>query len=266
MIDRVEIARLFTDLSIAAGREILAVRQAGVETRLKNGVEPVTEADTRAEAVILLGLARALPDIPVIAEEQTADQGLGASADSFILVDPVDGTKEFISGRDDFTVNIALIVSGEPVVGVVFAPMHNEVFVGIHADRGRAAFRLTGPDYDVKDADVLATRQYGSEGLVATVSRSHRDPQTDEFLQKLNISGTDASGSSLKFCRIAQGKADVYPRFGPTMEWDTAAAHAVLTAAGGRVLCPEGKPFVYNKTSTGFRNGFFVAWGRERLA
>jgi 3'(2'), 5'-bisphosphate nucleotidase len=181
-------------------------------------------------------------------------------AERFFLVDPLDGTREFVARRDEFTVNVALIENGEPVLGVVYAPARRELFWG-DVRAGRAGHIDADPDGTMPSMGVaISAREPPQQGLVAVASRSHRSPETDTFLANYPITDFRSIGSSLKFCVVAQGQADIYPRIGTTMEWDTAAGQAVLTAAGGRVTTLEGEPFRYGKP--GFRNGNFVARGR----
>lgn len=243
-----------------AGGAIMAVYGTDFSVRGKADASPVTEADEAAEKILLADLAAIAPGIPVVAEESAAAGRIPDVADRFFLVDPLDGTKEFISHRDEFTVNVALIENGLPALGVVFAPARRELFWGdVHAQR---AGRIDAdPDGTMPSMGTsIAARVAPEQGLVAVASRSHRTPETDAFLANYPVAEFRSIGSSLKFCLVATGDADLYPRVGPTMEWDTAAGHAVLLAAGGRVTDLEGRPFLYGKP--GFRNGNFVARGR----
>ncbi|MDP3739633.1 MAG: 3'(2'),5'-bisphosphate nucleotidase CysQ [Hyphomonadaceae bacterium] len=261
--ERNRLARLFGAISSDAGIAVMEVYQSDFETRTKADRSPVSDADEKAEEIILARLDKELPGIPVLAEEQAARDGVGGSiADAFLLVDPVDGTKEFIQRKGDFTVNIALIVGGRPVAGCVYAPARQEMYFG-----GAEARLIEGfaPGAKLTEGRVLATRAYPDDGLVAITSSSHLNEETKKFLARHRIKASTAIGSSLKFCWVAAGKADVYPRWGPTMEWDTAAGHAVLQAAGGRMLRPDGSDFLYGKADKGFANGPFIAWGREPL-
>jgi 3'(2'), 5'-bisphosphate nucleotidase len=244
-----------------AGGAIMAVYATGFAVRDKPDASPVTAADEAAERIILADLADIAPDIPVVAEESVAGGSIPAVADRFFLVDPLDGTKEFIGRRDEFTVNIALIENGEPVLGVVLAPARRELFWG-DVRAGRAGHMDAEPDGTMPlMGSPLRARVAPAEGLVAVASRSHRSPETDEFLAKYPVTEFRSIGSSLKFCLVAAGQADIYPRLGPTMEWDTAAGHAVLAAAGGSVTTLDGGPFRYGKPD--FRNGSFLARGRR---
>jgi 3'(2'), 5'-bisphosphate nucleotidase len=238
-----------------AGAAALDVRAEGVSAELKADRSPVTRADRQAEAIILNRLAAAFPDIPVVAEEAHSaglvPERLGPR---FFLVDPIDGTREFIAGRDEFTVNIALVEDGRPVAGVVFVPALDELYVG----SPRGAFRSRG----THGAEPIEVRAQNA-APVALASRSHRTTATDDWLARHGIDTVLSVGSSLKFCRLAEGAADVYPCLGPTMEWDTAAGQAVLEAAGGRVTQPDGSPLTYAKRGRAglpdFRNPAFVA-------
>jgi len=235
-----------------AGRVVLEHYARGTEVRTKADASPVTAADEAAETLILAGLERLGPDIPVVAEERVSQGDVPDLAGGrFFLVDPLDGTKEFLSRNGEFTVNIALIEDRRPRMGVVLAPARDLAWWGLV---GEGAHRRQG------DAvHPIRVRPRPAEGVIAIASRSHRDAETEAFLEAAGVAETISAGSSLKFCRVAEGRADVYPRFGPTMEWDTAAGQAVLEAAGGRVTTPDGAPFLYQKP--GFRNGPFVAHG-----
>jgi 3'(2'), 5'-bisphosphate nucleotidase len=261
--ERDRLARIFAAIASDAGVAVMDVYKNDFETRTKADRSPVSDADEKAEEIILARLESELPGIPVLAEERAAREGLGEKiTGDFLLVDPVDGTKEFVQRKGDFTVNIALISAGRPVAGVVYAPARKELYFGGASARMIDAFE---PGAKIADGRVLKTRDYPAEGLTAMTSSSHLTEETRKFLARHKIVSSTAIGSSLKFCWVAAGKADVYPRWGPTMEWDTAAGHAVLEAAGGKVLTPEGSPFLYGKGALGFENGPFLAWGREPL-
>jgi 3'(2'), 5'-bisphosphate nucleotidase len=240
-------------LADRAGAVILEYYHGDVAVRTKADASPVTAADEAAEAVILARLAELTPDVPVVAEETVAAGHVPEIDDGpFWLVDPLDGTKEFLSRNGEFTVNIALIQAREPVLGVVLAPARRQAWWGV---RGKGAV--------ARDAEgntrPIAVRKAPPAGLVAIASRSHRDAETQAFLDQAGVAECISAGSSLKFCLIAEGKADLYPRFGRTMEWDVAAGHAVLSAAGGRVTTRDGAPFLYRKP--GFENPPFIARG-----
>ena len=261
MTDLDDLALAFARLASAAGRVVMDVYATDFEVRTKGDLSPVSEADERAEALLVPGVTALLPGVPVVAEEAVSRGELPDVAGEFVLIDPVDGTREFVSRNGDFTVNVALVRDGVPVVGVVYAPARQRLFVG-----GGAAWSgtLTAGE-DLPELMPLTTRAYPDSGLVAVASRSHLDERTQAFLDRLQPADTRSAGSSLKFCLVAAGEADVYPRFGPTMEWDTAAGDAVLRAAGGTVVDEAGDVFRYGKVETGLRNGAFVCWGQEPL-
>jgi 3'(2'), 5'-bisphosphate nucleotidase len=255
----------FERLALDAGKAILEVYNAGPNVSLKADSSPVTEADERAEAIILAGLKAAFPDIPVVAEEAAAAGNIpDVSGRKFFLVDPLDGTKEFINKRDDFTVNIALIENGVPTAGIVYAPARHVAYTGIDS---RAEKLTIADDFTIAARERIGCRKVAEE-LTAVASRSHNSPETEAFLSERGITSTKSVGSSLKFCMVAEGAADVYPRFGRTMEWDTAAGDAVLRAAGGMTLDLDEREFRYGKTrqasDSDFANGHFVAWGARR--
>jgi len=262
--DRTEILGLFEASAIAAGRVILDIYKAGADVRLKSDKSPVTEADEAAERVILDALSRDLPGIPVVAEEEVAAGRIpDISGGRFILVDPLDGTREFIGGHDDFTVNIALIEDGTPVLGVVHAPALGALFLG-GADKAEKV-KLDQADAVVARLPIAARKK--SPSPAALVSRSHNCEATEAYIRKSEIMERKTVGSSLKFCLVAEGLADIYPRFGPTMEWDTAAGDAVLRAAGGMVSTEDGAPLTYGKHLAGlrpFENPPFIATGRPQ--
>lgn len=256
-----KLAEALIEISAEAGAVIMDVFNAGFEVETKDDDSPVTIADQRAEDVILAGLAEAAPGIPVIAEELfAAGQAPDVASGPFFLVDPLDGTKEFINRRDAFTVNIALIEARRPVLGVVYAPATDRLYCGLCGGDGPAtAFRIEGLSAGGRTREPLATRPTDPAHLTIVASKSHRNPATEAYLAQYPEAETVSIGSSLKFCLVAAGEADFYPRLGPTMEWDTGAGHAVLLAAGGDVLAPDGTPFEYLKP--GFKNGFFLARG-----
>jgi 3'(2'),5'-bisphosphate nucleotidase len=252
-------------LAIAAGEEIMQVYASGtIDVARKADASPVTEADSRAEAIILEGLRQAFPDIPVVAEEEVAAGGAPESANRFFLVDPLDGTKEFISRNGEFTVNIALVEHGVPVAGIVYAPALGDIYIGeaSGARRARVANGVCAAWSDIRCRKAPAA-------LTAVGSRSHGTEATTRFLERFTIDSFVSRGSSLKFCLVAAGEADIYPRLGRTMEWDTAAGDAVLRAAGGIVADLDGQPLGYDKRNQAhdadFANGSFVAYGDPAL-
>ncbi|MDQ0457122.1 3'(2'),5'-bisphosphate nucleotidase CysQ [Rhizobium paknamense] len=253
---------VFERAALLAGREIMAVFHHGATVRSKEDASPVTEADERAEAVILSHLAAAFGDIPVVAEEAVAAGHIPATESGrFILVDPLDGTKEFIRKSNDFTVNIALVEDGVPTLGVVYAPASGVLYSGGSDGAEKVA---VSADFEILHRQPIKARQTLSPP-VAVASRSHAGPETEAFLAARAIRDTRSVGSSLKFCLVAEGDADVYPRYGRTMEWDTAAGDAVLRAAGGMTLTLGGTPLLYGKRKqaedSDFANPFFIAWG-----
>lgn len=268
-----ELNRVLVPLAIETGRIVFEFYNTDFKVQHKNDKSPVTDADHAAEAYILDGLNKHWPQITVVAEEMCAGGIIPAATDLFFLVDPLDGTKEFINKRDEFTVNIGLIVNGAPYYGVVFAPALGDLYVSLSGAKAGHAFiepanlvdGSAETDFDKTDFQEITTRDWGSAELGAVVSRSHMDEKTAEFLRNNNISDEISSGSSLKFCKIAAGAADIYPRFGPTMEWDTAAGHGVVCAAGGIVVDGSGQPFRYGKDEAGYLNGDFVACAKSAL-
>ena len=221
----------------------------------KDDLSPVTEADHAAEAVILARLKESFPDVPVIAEEDAAQFGTPSQIGRrFFLVDPLDGTKAFVRGDEHFTVNIGLVEDGVPVAGAVAAPVQGRVW-------------FTGPEGCLRRgfkggvAESVRVRPWNKDEAVALISHTMGAPEAEALRLQYGFAKTLAMDSSIKLCIIAEGSADIYPRHGPTMEWDIAAGHAVLAAAGGSVRGPDGTPFVYGKADKGFKNGWFVARG-----
>lgn len=258
MTDADRLARVLAAICARAAIPVMEVYATEFTADQKADRSPVTEADRRAEDVILHELAGVLPGVPVLAEE-SFEAGLRPDiAGEFVLVDPVDGTKEFINKNDEFTINIALIRDRVPVAGCVYAPALSRIWLG--GREAASAPLAAGAAFDPDAAQSIRTRPAPAGGLTAVMSRSHADEETRAFADKLGVTDTVSAGSSLKFCRVAEGAADVYPRFGPTKEWDTGAGHAVLIAAGGAVTRPDGGPFLYGKTETDYLNGPFVAW------
>ncbi len=244
-------------LALEAGAKAMTIYAGPFAVGAKGDASPVTQADRLGEEIIVRGLAALAPSIPVLAEEAASGGTIPDLGAEFFLVDPLDGTKEFITKTGEFTVNIALVRDGAPVLGVVYAPAMSKLYLGV---RGHGAFmRRTGAG---EAALPIRARVAARDGLVAVASRSHRGPETDAFLSTLKIADFAAAGSSLKFCLIAEGLADVYPRLGRTMEWDTGAGQAVLEAAGGRVVeFGTEAPLRYGKKVRGFDNPHFIAWG-----
>lgn len=248
--------KALVDVAYCAGEQVMAVYRAmdNADVQCKQDASPVTKADRDAEAIILKHLYALTPKIPVVAEEEVSAGRIPSIDKVFWLVDPLDGTKEFISGNGEFTVNIALIEDGQAVLGVVYAPALGRMFYGM---KSYGAF--------VKENDKvkkISCRIPPSDGLTVVASRSHGDErELDRFLSGKRIAHIVNAGSSLKLCLIAVGEADLYPRLGRTMEWDIAAGHAILAAAGGTVALLDGSPLTYGKTD--FANPYFLAKGME---
>jgi 3'(2'), 5'-bisphosphate nucleotidase len=246
-------------LAQSAGREIMVIYDGDMHTRFKSDRSPVTDADDRAEKIILAGLAMHFPNIPVIAEESAAAGHIPEIQNQFFLVDPLDGTKEFISRNGEFTVNIALVENQKAILGVVYAPAISVIYVGQPGKGSNRSSLRPSDSLDETNWQLINTRVLPAEGATVLASRSHRDAETNDYLASCKVKEIIGAGSSLKFCTIAEGKADLYPRFGRTMEWDTAAGHAVLTAAGGKVMQADGNPLLYGKRARGFDNPAFIA-------
>lgn len=246
-----------------AGGIIMEIYENAPVSRMKEDSSPVTEADILAEKLILSSIEDQFPEIPVIAEEAVAAGHCPGTDEipGFFLVDPLDGTKEFLNRNGEFTVNIAYVEDRVPVLGIVYCPAKDILYAGL-ADTG--AWR----EAEGK-REAIRVRSASESGLRAVGSRSHGSAETTAFLDAIGVSDMTAVGSSLKFCVLAEGSADIYPRFGRTMEWDTAAGHAVLNAAGGQCVCPRGSPFLYGKRNqshdTDFANGHFVAVGDRKI-
>ena len=211
---------------------------------------PLTAADLAVDEIIVNGLNKAFPEIPIITEERAANHTVSHSTGRFFLIDPIDGTKEFINKSNEFTINIALIEDGTPVAGMVYAPALKRLFWGA---KNLGAFEENSEG----SADAISVRDTNSDALIVVASRSHLNAETEAFIEKNKVVSVKNAGSSLKFCLIAAGEADIYPRFGPTMEWDIAAGHAVLAAAGGVVHTIDGDPISYGQKH--YKSPFFIA-------
>ena len=249
-----------TELIAHAAAAILKVDQARVKTVGKEDGSPVTEADLAADQIIAEGLSRIAAHIPLVSEESVG-QTHGPYDASFFLVDPLDGTKEFISGHNDYTVNIALVTAGRPLLGLVCAPALGLIWRGIV---GHGAERLDMTS-GATSATAIRTRPFPGNGWVAAVSRSHLDSRTEAFIAAREPSIRQPIGSALKFCRIAEGSADIYPRLAGISEWDIAAGHAVVEAAGGRVTDTKGEPLRFGQKRGSFAVPEFIAWGDPAL-
>jgi 3'(2'), 5'-bisphosphate nucleotidase len=257
------------DLAVCAGlvRELTAISVTAAEAirrsnwesggvRIKGDETPVTAADEAAEAVIRDGLARLDPLLPVVSEERAEREMPAIEGTSFFLVDPLDGTREFIAGRSEYTVNIGLVSNGAPILGVIAAPALGLIWRGIV---GRGAERLEFSAGETSPPKAIRTRSRPEHGLRVMVSRSHLDTQTQACLDGLPGAQSVRCGSSVKFCRLAEGSADLYPRYAPTRDWDVAAGHAILAAAGGSVVTPDGAALTYG--SSQLRIPAFLAAG-----
>ena len=253
---------------LAAGRIEMNYFDAGVEVQIKADATPVTVADHEAEVVLVDGLNKVAPGVPVIAEESVAAGKVPETGSEFFLVDPLDGTRAFIANKPDFTINIGLVRDNQPVFGIIYAPALGKFFAtlspedAVEADIAPDSQGERLSDYTFRP---LLARDPDPNALVAFTSRSHAAHDTDEFLNRLPITETKKASSSLKFCLIARGEADLYARLGQTSEWDTAAGQAILTAAGGSVTTLDGAPLAYGKRSEGYINPHFVAWARGPL-
>ncbi len=261
------LAEILTGVAIKASAAILAVdfRKAGARRKADNSA--VTDADEAAQSVILDALARLVPGIPVVSEEALERWQGREPPSEFLLVDPLDGTAEFIAGRLEYTVNIALIRDGTPVAGVVAAPALGLIWRGA-TDHGaeRLRFSVNEAADKARRATRIHTRPWPRDERVAAVSRSHFDAVSASFLQRVAPVKEVAFGSALKFARLAEGVIDIYPRLAPTSEWDVAAGHAVVVAAGGVVVAPDGGPLRYGRWHVGFRVEGFTAWGDPSAA
>lgn len=249
----------FTRLALAAGDAVMEVFRGAVAVEEKADCSPVTAADRASEALILKGLRAQFPGVPCVAEEEAAAGLLPAApGKTFFLVDPLDGTREFVKQGSDFTVNIALVRDGAPAVGVVYAPARRQIFWG---RPGHAEAAEVDADGRLANARRVQVRE-GAAPFTIVASRSHMDEATQDYIRRLAAAELVSVGSSIKFCLIAEAGADLYPRFGRTMEWDTAAGDAVLRAAGGMTVTLDGRPLAYGKCAEGFANPPFIACGR----
>ena len=247
--------------AIAAGEIIITVRNGGLSVEKKSDHSPVTEADRAAEAIIAERLAAIAPDTAVIAEEAVYEGRIPEVGSAFFLVDPLDGTREFVKGGNDFTVNIGLIRDGKPAVGVIFVPATGKLYGGAV---GEGAWRAEVTNGVVGEKRPMHVRPAPQGPIDVVASKSHRTKETDAFIARFEVGRLVSAGSSVKFCVIAAGEADLYPRMGTTMQWDTAAGEAILRAAGGKVVTIEGTPLTYGPNGFGdeaFRNPWFIATG-----
>ena len=267
LIDRDNAAALMeplTDLVVRAGAAILAVNRLAMKIDGKVDGSPVTEADLAADRIIGEGLAWLIPDVPALSEER-AHQAKPPYGGSFFLIDPLDGTKEFVAGRNEFTVNLALVTNGTPLLGIIGAPALGLIWRGLV---GRGAERLTTMDASARVAEPIHTRALPRRGepWIVAVSRSHGDIRTEAFIEARPGAIRQMLGSAVKFGRVAEGGADIYPRLAPTSEWDVAAGHAVVTAAGGKITDGQGADLHFGKRRKGFIVPEFIAWGDATAA
>lgn len=256
-MDRTRITEVFRELALQAGAAIMEVYEGPeFEVKSKSDDSPVTIADERADAIIFAGLRAAFPDTAIVTEEQSDTHSV--QGDTFFIVDPLDGTKEFVHRRGDFTVNIAYVEAGTPTLGVVYAPAKGRLFI---TDKTGAAFEEQGslmPE-NPGPMSAIGVSTPDNTALVVVASKSHRDQATDSYISKYDVADMTGAGSSLKFCLVATGEADLYPRLGRTMEWDTAAGQAILQGAGGAVVrFDDHSPLKYGKPI--FENPFFIAY------
>lgn len=259
-----------SELAIIAGQQIMQIYAKDFEIYTKQDTSPVTEADKLAEDIIVAGLKRLTPDIPIIAEEMASEGALpklsNKADEQFYLVDPLDGTKEFINKRDEFTVNIALIKNNQPAIGIIFAPVLKQLYVA-NVEQNFAQLIKLDDDFNlakpISQQDITPTN-ITNVPFKILASRSHINPQTQDYIDQICKKHSEVEivniGSSLKLCQLAAGDADIYPRFGPTMEWDIAAGHAILNAAGGYIKSDDGTEFTYGDQKNEFRNGNFIAY------
>ncbi|RPE64669.1 3'(2'),5'-bisphosphate nucleotidase [Pacificibacter maritimus] len=256
-MDFAKLTPIIRKLALEAGDKIMEIYNSDdFEVKSKSDDSPVTAADEAADVLISAGLRAAFPDVTLITEEQSGSHAL--KADSFLIVDPLDGTKEFINRRGDFTVNIAYVEKGVPIRGVVYAPAKDRLFI---TDETGQSFEEVGPfsKDTVGTLHKIAVSKPDNAGLLIVASKSHRDQATEDYINKYNVKDSKSAGSSLKFCLVATGEADLYPRVGRTMEWDTAAGHAVLSGAGGHVVRFDNhEQLTYGKED--YANPFFIAY------
>ena len=248
--------------SLAAGEVILEVRRGGLSVEKKSDASPVTEADRAAERLITARLNVVAPSMAVIAEEAVYEGRIPEIGREFFLVDPLDGTREFVKGGNDFTVNIGLVRDAAPAVGVIYVPATGKLYGGVV---GTGAWRAEVVSGVVSPRRPMHVRPPPEGPIDVVASRSHRNKETDAFIARFEVGRIVSAGSSVKFCVVAAGEADLYPRMGPTMQWDTAAGDAILRAAGGRVVTTEGRPLFYGRGpapgAEAFRNPSFIATG-----
>ena len=255
-----------TDIVARAAAATLATSFSTVARRIKTDLSPVTAADEASEAIIIDGLSRLLPGVPVVAEESVSRNPPAHVEPSFAIVDPLDGTKEFLAGRDEFTVNLGIVTHGVPIAGIIAAPAQGLLWRGVVGGSAeRLHLRLGAGQAEAYGASVVHARRASGRVTIAT-SRSHLDEQTEDFLARMPVGKRYLCGSSVKFCHLAQGDADIYPRLSPTHEWDIAAGCAILAAAGGVVTAPGGGELRFGNKANKFLVPGFIAWGDPALA
>lgn len=246
-------------LASEAGALILGTMETGLDRRLKSDRSPVTAADEAAEAMLLEGLAKLMPGVPVVAEESAAKGLVPANEPLYILVDPVDGTRELLEGRDEYTVNIGIVSDGQPIFGIIYAPARSEMFFAHNGQAFKCAV-APGAPFIGDHAAAIHVRSQPAQ-LTAAISRSHPDARSEALLSTFPVTQRMMLGSSLKFARLAEGLADIYVRLASINEWDIAAGHAILEAAGGTVRSPDGGKIVYGRPEAGYKIDGFVARG-----
>ena len=255
-----------TDIVARAAAATLATSFSTVARRIKTDLSPVTAADEASEAIIIDGLSRLLPGVAVVAEESVSRNPPAHVEPSFAIVDPLDGTKEFLAGRDEFTVNLGIVTHGVPIAGIIAAPAQGLLWRGVVGGSAeRLHLRLGAGQAEAYGASVVHARRISGRVTIAT-SRSHLDEQTEDFLARMPVGKRYLCGSSVKFCHLAQGDADIYPRLSPTHEWDIAAGCAILVAAGGAVTAPGGGELRFGNKANKFLVPGFIAWGDPALA
>jgi 3'(2'), 5'-bisphosphate nucleotidase len=259
MLDRSLVEELTWAVADAA-EAILAIGRDAIDVRTKANATPVTAADERSQALLIEAVARLMPGVDVVSEEMASLPTL--PGDPFVLIDPLDGTKEYVAGSSEFTVNLAVVSGGRPVAGIIAVPATGTLYRGL-AGRGAERFSVTAGR--IGKPEPIRTRTGPHGGLIGTVSRSHLDPQTVTLLERLGVTTRLPCGSALKFCRVAEGAADIYPRLATTCEWDVAAGHALVEAAGGSVTGPQGAPFRYGNAAAHYLIDAFIAWGDPAL-
>jgi 3'(2'), 5'-bisphosphate nucleotidase len=260
MLDRALVEGLTRAVADAA-EAILAIGRDAIDVRSKANATPVTAADERSQSLLVEAVGRLMPGVDVVAEEMASLPAL--PGDPFVLIDPLDGTKEYVAGSSEYTVNLAVIAGGRPVAGFLAVPAAGTLYRGL---AGRGAERLHFVPDRIGEPEPIRTRTGPAGGLVGTVSRSHLDPQTVELLERLGVTTRLPCGSALKLCRVAEGAADIYPRLATTCEWDVAAGHALVEAAGGALTGPQGAPLRYGNAAAHYRIDAFIAWGDPALA